>query len=526
MTKNQQIKKGRLAFIYFGVILIFLIIISRLIYLGIYGDKVKISNIYENNKIIKRGNIIDRNGSIVATDLATKSLYISTILLKNEKSIAKGLAKIFSDLSYDEIYKKIKNGKKRHNWILIRRNITPLEERKVKNLKKAGLIFEDDRARIYPQKSILSHLVGYVDLDRKGLSGIERQYNKELSQGKNIQIAADIRIQDILNNELQKGIEEFKAKAASGIIMNVNNGEILALSSLPSFDPNLQSKATSNQRFNRITNGVYELGSIFKIFTNAIAFDNDLIKMDEKFDVTKPIKYGRFTINDDHPEEGEIDVATIFAKSSNIGTVKIAQKIGIDLQKKYLKKLGLLNQVNADFPGLGRVIYPRKWREINLYTISYGHGIAVTPLHIASAVSATINGGKLYQPSFLKRKENPKGKKVFQDSTSKIMRQMLRQVATKGTGRNANAEGYLVGGKTGTAEKAQGGSYNKKQTISSFVAVFPMNKPQYLVYVIFDNTDYKFNTGGMVAAPVAGRIIKNIAPIIGLMPQIDNKENN
>ena len=489
-------------------------------YVVVQGDKVKVSGIYTIDKIVKRADIYDRNNVLVATDLKTKSLYVSSILIRNPKSIAKSVSKIFPDLSYKEVLKKIRQGQHGRKWILLKRNLTPSQVRRVDNLKIAGLLFEDDSVRVYPHKSITSHLVGYVDLDRKGLSGIEIQYNKQLSQGKeDVQLAMDVRIQDVLSDELHKGMKEFKANSASGIVMDVTNGEILALSSLPNFDPNMQQKAVSRQRFNRVTNGVYELGSIFKVFTNALAFDKHLVKMDDMFDVKDPIKQGRFTIKDDHPVKDEMTVGEIFAYSSNIGTVKIAKKIGIEAQREFLRQMGMLKKVDVDFPGLGKPISPKKWREINLYTISYGHGIAITPLHIAMGVSASVNGGTLYNPSFLKLDKKPEGKKVLERTTSNRMRYLLRKTVLEGTGRKANIVGYEVGGKTGTAERAELGGYNKKQTIASFVAVFPISKPKYLVYVVFDRPDYKFNTGGFVAAPVAGKVIKNIAPILGVKPK-------
>lgn len=498
----------------------FLIIILRMFFIVTFGDKVKVSGIYDSGKISKRAAIYDRNDTLVATDLSTKSLYISSILVKNPSDIARKVSSIFSDLSYKTVLRKIRRGKNSRNWILIKRNLTPNQVKATKNLKTAGLLFENDSVRVYPQKSITSHLVGYVDLDRKGLSGIERQYNTRLSkENKTVQLAMDVRVQDILNDELSIGLKEYNAKAAAGIVMNVNNGEILALSSLPDFDPNMQKQAGPGQRFNRVTNGSYELGSIFKVFTNAMAFDKGLIKIDDVYDVKKPIKQGRFTIKDDHPFKDKMSVGEIFAFSSNIGTVKIAKKIGIDNQKDFLKRIGLLKRVEVDFPGLGRPIYPRRWRDINLFTISYGHGIAITPLHIGMAVSAMINGGTLYKPSFLKLKKQPDGKRVIKKKTSDFVRQLMLKTVKEGTGRRSNIVGYEIGGKTGTAERAEYGGYNKKQTIASFVAAFPISKPKYLVYVVFDRTDHDFNTGGMVAAPVAGRIIKNIAPILGVIPK-------
>ena len=215
-------------------------------------------------------------------------------------------------------------------------------------------------------------------------------------------------------------------------------------------------------------------------------------------------------------------VGEIFALSSNIGTVHIAKKIGIDLTKDSLKKFGLLSKINTEFPGLGRPIYPKLWREINLFTISYGHGIAITPLHIATSVSAISNGGMLYNPSFLKLNSAPSGTRIIKETTSDLMRQMMRKVVVDGTGRNANVEGYEVGGKSGTANRAESGGYNERSTMASFVAVFPMSKPKYLIYVVFDRPNYTFNTGGMVAAPVAGRIVRDIAPILDVIPQSSN----
>lgn len=518
---NSHIKKSRLVFALIAICILFAILISRIIFLSLFSDKGNISNFYDINKINHRGEIFDRNHDIVATDIKTKSLYVSSQLVKNDKELARKLSRIFDDMSYEYIYKKIHKNLKRLNWILIKKNITPSQETKINDLKMASLLFEEGKIRVYPQKSIFSHLLGYVDIDRKGLSGVERFYNSNLIREEQpLQIAADHRVQDILFNKLNQGREKYKSRFASGIIMNVNNGEVIALASIPSFDPNTQSYASPSQKFNRVTTGVYELGSIFKIFTNAIAFEEKLVRLGEIYDISDPIKYDKFTINDDHKEDEELSIENIFAKSSNIGTVKIAQKIGAKTQKKYLKKFNLLDKIKTDFPGLGKPIYPKNWRTINSYTISYGHGVAVTPLHIAASVSAMVNGGLYFQPSFKKLEKKPSGKRVIKESTSQIIQSLMRRAVTSGTGRFADVEGYQVGGKTGTAEKAKKGGYNERKTIASFVAAFPMNNPRYLIYVVFDDPNFTFNTGGMVAAPVAGEIIKNIAPILGVYPDL------
>ncbi len=514
---------NRIKFLFFCLFFCFSVLAIRLIFVVIIGDKVATVNSYNENRNKRRGNIVDRNGVILATDLKAKSLYISSVLVKNPKLIASKIALIFPELKEQEILAKIIS-KQNQSWILIKRGVTPKEQEAVQALNIAGLVFENDLVRIYPQKSILAHIVGYTDLDRKGLSGVEMQYNEFLQAGDEIKLAMDVRLQDVLSDELAKGLVKYKAVAASGIIMDVSNAEVLAVSSQPNFDPNHQIEASQNQRFNRVTYGLYEMGSILKIFTNAIAFEDNLVKMSDSFDITNPIKYGRFTIRDDHPIKGFATVSEIFAHSSNIGTIEIAKRIGVSRQKEMLGKFGLLSRIESDFPALSRTIYPKTWREINLYTISYGHGIAITPLHMAKAVSAMVNGGIIHNPSFIKiNKNNLEGERVIKESTSKTMREMLRNVVLQGTGKNADVIGYEVGGKTGTAERAEFGKYNEKKTMASFVAVFPMSKPKYLVFVAFDRPNYSFNTGGMVAAPVAGNVVYGISPILGIKPKVDAK---
>ncbi|MFZ9180742.1 MAG: peptidoglycan D,D-transpeptidase FtsI family protein [Rickettsiales bacterium] len=528
--EQAKIPYGRLKLLFFIIILVFLFIIFRLIYIVSSKDANNIKNFYESKHNLKRADIFDRNGVLLATDLKTKSLYVSSVLVRDPKLVAKAISTSFEDLSYDDILRKITDGKHSKHWILIRRNLTPSQVEMVEKLQIAGLIFEDDLIRVYPQKNIASHYVGYVDLDRKGLSGIEMQYDRHLMMNKNLTLAMDVRIQDILFDELTKAKEEFRAKSASGIVMNVNNGEILGLVSLPSFDANIQSEALPEQRFNMVTNGSYELGSVMKIFTNAMAFEHNLIDLNDIFYVGEPIKYGKFSIKDHDRHKPQMNVKEIFAESSNIGTIKIAEKVGIYNQKEFLGKFGFLKKVEADFPGLGRIMAPTKnWSEISLYTISYGHGIASTPLHLALATSAIVNGGYLYKPSFLKLEEQPRlPNKLIKDETVEKMKILMRNVVEEGTGKYANIKGYEVGGKTGTADRAEMGGYNEGQTLASFVGVFPIFEPKYLVYVVFDRPNYTFNTAGMVAAPVAGRVIKNIAPLLSIKAKSEeeNKKTN
>jgi cell division protein FtsI (penicillin-binding protein 3) len=491
--------------------------------LALGNNDKKIYNLYSNNKLNSRADIYDRNGILVATDLKTKSLYLSSNLIRNPSFVAKTLPIIFNEISEKELLKKIVDNKKNKQQILIKRNLTPYQVEQVKKLEIAGLIFEEDLIRIYPQKSIVSHYVGYTDSDRNGLAGIEMQHNKQLLNNKPLYLSLDVRVQDILHDELTKAKQQFKAKNVGGLILNVNTGEILALSSLPSFDPNLQSEANLEQRFNMITSGVYELGSVMKIFTNALALEKKLINLNTTFSVKEPIKYGRFTIKDHDFHQEILDVNQIFSYSSNIGTIKIAEKFGPKAQQEFLTKLGFLTKITADFPGLGKPLYPKNWREINLFTISYGHGLATTPLHFAMATSAMVNGGFLLSPTFIKNQYKLTTEKIISLETVNNIKKMLRNAVENGTGKFANVEGYEVGGKTGTADRAENGSYNERQTLASFVGIFPISQPQYLLYILFDRPNNIFNTAGMVAAPIAGKIIKNIAPILDVKPIFKNK---
>ncbi|MFT4718124.1 MAG: cell division protein FtsI (penicillin-binding protein 3) [Rickettsiales bacterium] len=507
---NDNIKKGRLIFIYFLILISFFLILSKMFYLAITGDKVVVNASYDPKKVIVRGDITDRNGTIIATDLKTKSLYIDKILVKNEEIVSKKISEILPEISYDKILHKI-TSRKSSKWVLIKKNISPKEQQLIKSLNLPGVVFENDMTRIYPHKSLFSHIVGYVDLDRKGLSGMEMQYNKKLTKGKDLKLAVDLKIQDILTREIYTSFKKNKSDAAAGIVIDVNNGEILALTSLPNFNLNQQNKASSKQKFNRITYGLYELGSILKIITNTIAFEENLIKPTDVFNIEDAIKYNEFTIKDAYKTKNEMDVREIFVYSSNIGTVKIAKKIGKKIQKEYFKKFNLLDRVKTDFPALGKTIFPKKWRDINLYTISYGHGIAITPLHIASLVAAIVNDGKYYAPSFIKKDVNNDNQKpIIKKITSEIIRSFMEDTVKYGTGKESYLENYKIGGKTGTANKAAFGRYDKSQTISSFIAAFPIDKPKYLIFVMFDNPKTKFKAGGLIAAPVVKGIIKKI----------------
>jgi cell division protein FtsI (penicillin-binding protein 3) len=348
-----------------------------------------------------------------------------------------------------------------------------------------------------------------------------------------IELSLDARVQFILREELTKVVHDFSAKGAAGIIMDVHTGEIIAMVSLPDFDPNRpgdteggQSPADAKERiFNKITLGDYEMGSAFKIFNTAMALDAGTATMSKSYDAINPINIGRFTITDYHGKHRMLSVPEVFMYSSNLGSARMAMEAGAERQRAFLGRLGLLKPVPIEFDELSKPHYPAQWREVNVITIAYGHGIAVSPLHVAAAVSAIVNGGILHRPSLLKLPPDADvpGERVISEKTSTIMRKLMRLVVEFGTAKLAAAPGYVVGGKTGTAEKNSGGHYQEKKLLSDFVAVFPMHDPRYLVLTLVDEPhgtkqSFGYATAGWTVAPATSRIIQRIAPLLGVAP--------
>jgi cell division protein FtsI (penicillin-binding protein 3) len=344
-----------------------------------------------------------------------------------------------------------------------------------------------------------------------------------------LQLSLDARVQFILHEELSRVVADFSAKGAAGIIMDVRTGEIVAMASLPDFDPNhpgAVNPAEAKERiFNKVTLGDYEMGSAFKIFNTAMTLDAGTATLTKSYDAINPIHIGRFTITDYHGKHRMLTVPEVFMYSSNIGSARMAMEAGAERQRAFLSRLGLLKPVPIEFDELSKPHYPAHWREVNVITIAYGHGIAVSPLHVATAVSAIVNGGILHPPTFLKLPPGtvPAGERVISEKTSTQMRKLMRLVVEYGTAKLAAAPGYVVGGKTGTAEKNLGGHYQEKKLLSDFVAVFPMQDPRYLVLTLVDEPhgnkqSHGFATAGWTVVPATSRIIQRIAPILGVQP--------
>jgi cell division protein FtsI (penicillin-binding protein 3) len=471
-----------------------------------------------------RADIVDRNGMLLATSLSVPSLYADPKDVIDPDESARRLAGVLDHLDVADVAKKLR-GKKRFVWI--QRGLTPRQQYQINALGLPGLHFQREERRVYPQGSLASHVVGFSGTDATGLGGIEKQFDGMLRDGaKPLALSVDIRIQHILREEIGRQMKAFNGIGGAGVMLDANTGEVIAMVSLPDFDPNLVGTASEEARFNRATLGVYEMGSTFKIFNTALALESGSATMTSGYDATKPIRIARFTINDYHAKRRWLSVPEIFMYSSNIGSVKMAMDYGSEAQRDFMGKLGFLKPVALELPERGAPMSPKPWRRINTMTIAFGHGIAVSPLHLASGVATVVNGGIRWPVTILKPDPTVRllGRQVISEKTSAQMRKLLRLVVENGTGRKAAAEGYLVGGKTGTAEKpGKRGAYARKSLLSSFVSAFPMHDPRYVVLVMIDEPkgnkeSHGYATGGWVAAPAVKRIVSRSAPLLGIHP--------
>jgi cell division protein FtsI (penicillin-binding protein 3) len=470
-----------------------------------------------------RADIVDRNGVLLATTLDAPSLFAFPRLIKEPERVAERLASILPEVGESEVAAKLASDR---SFVWIKRQLTPSQALAVNRLGIPGLQFQPEARRVYPEGNLMAHVVGYVDVDGKGLAGMERGFDEILRDRHDpVELSVDTRVQYILRDEISRAIAKFNAVGGMGVVMDVNSGEVLAMASLPDFDPNQPVDDAGDAVRNRATLGVYEMGSTFKIFNTALALETRAATLQSSFDATKPLQIGRFTIHDDHAQRRWLTVPEIFEYSSNIGSARMAAQIGIDRQKEYLGRLGLLQAPSFEIPEVGAPLVPSPWHEINTLTIAFGHGISVSPLQMATAVSAVVNGGVLHHPTVIKRPSGyaPAGQQVLSARTSEDLRRLLRLVVEHGTGKLANAPGYLVGGKTGTAEKVSGRHYDRKELLSSFIGVFPITAPRYLVMISIDEPHGSketagYATGGWVAAPGVGRVIERMAPLLGIPP--------
>ena len=485
-----------------------------------------------------RPDIVDRNGSVLATDVKASSLFGEPRRIIDKDEAIELLTATVPDLDTAEVRERLSSKK---GFVWLKREITPKQQQEIHKLGIPGIGFLRENKRVYPTGNEVAHLIGLVNIDNQGIAGIEKWLDSnglaDLHRAgfatdrlqRPIELSVDLRVEHALRDELLKAKEKFRAKAASGLVTNVNTGEIVAMVSLPDFDPNSPKEAHDPDRINRLTTGVYEMGSTFKAFTLAMALDTGKYDLNSMWDARGPLHYGRFAIHDDEPKGRYLNMKEVFTFSSNVGAARIALSQGVDAHKAFLRKMGQLDRLRTELPESASPIVPRRWGELNTITISFGHGMAVAPLQAVMGVSALANGGLLIPPTFLKRSEEEAraiAKRVIKPETSTKMRFLMRLNAEIGTARKADVKGYYIGGKTGTAEKVINGRYAKKRVLTAFTAIIPADKPRYQLLIMLDEPQplketYGFITSGWNAVPTAGNVIARIGPLLGIQPRFD-----
>jgi len=486
----------------------------------------------------ERGEILDRNGQPLATTIKLWAVAVNPQkILGDKNALAVKLNQLMPEKSVDD-YRRILFGKRK--FLYLRQPAPPELAAAVHALGEPGLLLLSEPHRLFPQGAMAGHLLGYSQEveDGHGHSGItgigvERFFNDALAQGKSIQLAMDTRVQAAVENEIQRRMIETQAKGGAGIVLDVDTGEVLAMASLPDINPNAPFKGVdpSDQQvmINKATQAVYELGSTFKMITFANAIEHGVITdWSKTYDVSAPLQVGRFRIKDDEPKKRPITTVEIMTFSSNIGTSQIALALGAQNIDAFFKTLGLDKRTDIELRERGQPQYPTQWGQSAVMTTSFGHGIAVTPLHLARIFAALTNGGVMHPVTLLKRQPGAQipGQRVVSETTSARIRQLMRLVVLQGTGTNANAPGLRVGGKTGTAEKVnQFGGYDRNANITVFAGAFPMDHPRYVTLVVLDDArptkeTYGFKTAGWMAAPVGKRIIARIGPLLGVRPDL------
>jgi cell division protein FtsI (penicillin-binding protein 3) len=476
--------------------------------------------------------IVDRNGLLLATNVPTADLAANPRLIVNPKQVAAQLAAVLEGVNAQRLEAQLSQP---NTFTYIKRQMTPAEQQAVHALGIPGLFYETGMRRVYPAGELAAHVVGYVDVDNQGLAGIEQSMNNRLrfaggggGEDAPLQLSIDLRVQALLAKELAATMQRFHAVGAAGVVMDVHSGEVLGLASLPSYDPHRPASADDDARFNRASLGLYELGSTFKTFMVAMGLDKGVITPKDGFDISRPIRLAGIEVKDDDPIQRWANIQEIFAYSSNIGTVKIVQQAGFDEQVRFFEKIGFMQPVGFELPERAAPQTPAVWRPANHATAAYGYAMSVTPLHMARATAAMVNGGILPEVTLMKREkaDKQKGKRIIRAQTSAQIREMMRLTVDYGTARKAQVEGYSVGGKTGTSEKIINGRYAKNKKITSFVSAFPMENPRYVVFVMIDephgNKDTQFrSTGGWMAAPTAANIIQRVGPLLGVQPRFE-----
>lgn len=537
---NRTLKaRVRVGFAIVGFIGIYAVIAGKLVMFAVTAEPNEASRrASQDATATARPDIIDRNGQVLATDVKTASLFGEPRRLIDRDEAVELLTGALPDLDVAEVRQRLSTKK---GFVWLKREITPEQQQQIHRLGIPGIGFLRENKRVYPSGPVVSHLIGHVNIDNQGIAGIEKWLdNNGLNdlhmagfsldrQQTPVQLAVDLRVEHALRDELLKAKAKFRAKAAAGLVSNVRTGEIVALVSVPDYDPNNPREANDPTRINRLTTGVFEMGSTFKALTLAMGLDSGKANLNTMYAASAPLQYGRFRIRDSHPMHRSLSLSEVFTYSSNIGAARIALAQGVDAHKAFLKKLGQLDRLRTELPESAAPLVPSRWGELNTVTISFGHGMAVAPLQAVMGINALVNGGYLIPPTFMKRSEEEAmklAKRVIKPETSQKMRHLMRLNAEIGTARKADVPGYYVGGKTGTSEKVVNGRYARKLVLNSFTAIMPSDNPQYQVLIMIDEPQplketFGFITSGWNTVPTGGKVIARIAPLLGLQPRMD-----
>jgi len=511
-------------------------IAGRLVYLGLQNPDM--SDGPQSRVTASRPDIVDRNGEVLATDIKTASLFAEPRRIVDADEAIEKLSTVLPEIDYEQTYRKLKSGA---GFVWLQRQLTPKQQADIMALGVPGLGFRTEKRRFYPSGETSSYVVGLTNIDNQGISGMEKYIDEQglsdlQASGlavardlKPVKLSIDLRVQHVVRDEIAAGLERYRALGAGAVVLNIKTGEVMAMASVPDFDPNNPYNAQDKDRLNRMSAGLYEMGSTFKSFTSAMALDSGKATMNSRFDASHPIRVGHQAIHDFHGKNRVLSLPEVFLYSSNIGSAREAELVGIEGHREFLHRLGILDRMQTELPEVARPTEPKVWKQVNSFTIAFGHGVSTTPLQAAVGCAALMQG-YLIEPTFLVRSEQEAmavAKKVVSDKTVEGMRYLYTLNAEKGSARNARVPGYRVGGKTGTAEKVINGRYSKELNFNTFVAAFPMDDPQYLVFTIADAphpekpgmTDVAANNAGVMA----GNIIRRSAAMLGVKPDFSHE---
>ncbi|UXN05574.1 MULTISPECIES: peptidoglycan D,D-transpeptidase FtsI family protein [unclassified Bartonella] len=513
---------------------VYAVIGGKLYLYGQQGGEIEEARGPAQLDMTSRPDIVDRNGVLLATDIKTYSLFAEPRRIIDANETIELLSTVLPNLNWETTYKKLRRDT---GFAWIERGLTPRQKSDIMALGIPGVGFRMETRRFYPSGPAASHILGLVNIDNQGIAGMEKYIDNaglsdlraaglaDPSSLEPVKLSIDIRVQSIVRDELVQAMERYKAIAAGAVVLNVKTGEVIALASMPDFDPNNPVNALEKDRLNRMTAGTFEMGSTIKSFTTAMALDSGKFRLNSMIDASKPLRFGHQTIRDFHGKYRPLALWEVFIYSSNIGSGREADTVGIEGHRAFLKRLGLLDRMTTELPEVARPVEPRTWKKVHSMTIAFGHGMMTTPLQTAVGASALMNGGHLIEPTFLKRNQAEAlehSTKVVSDETSRDMRYLYKLNADIGSGRRAAVKGYRVGGKTGTAEKVVNGKYSKNKRFNSFLAAFPMDDPTYMVLTIIDEPqpeEGKFTaTAGLNAGPMAANIITRSASFLGISP--------